>query len=366
MSTNGNIVALMGTRPARVITAAALAVALTVTPALSPTAFAVSSETEAELTDAQEQVDSATTAYNESVQKLDELQQTIDTNTAEIEQIESELPELQEKARSAMRKMYKQSKSSNDAMSFFLQSRSLDDIITTVTYMNTIQSTNLESVEALNSKQAELEEKKAELQQAQADLETEKQNAADALEEAKSARSAAQAKAEAEAAAELAAMAEDTSAAEGDGADGDNTSNTANESGQTVTTQVSASVNWNSERDTFVSQWASRIDAYLSGTPLSGYGRVFAEAAYDSGVDPRWSPAISMIESSGGRYCFRSYNAWGWMGRTFSSWDEAIRAHVSFLARNYGATLTPAAAKMYCPPTWQDWYNKVGAQMNCI
>ena len=32
----------------------------------------------------------------------------------------------------------------------------------------------------------------------------------------------------------------------------------------------------------------------------------------------------------------------------------------------YGATLTPAAAQKYCPPTWQDWYNKVGGQMSQI
>ena len=36
------------------------------------------------------------------------------------------------------------------------------------------------------------------------------------------------------------------------------------------------------------------------------------------------------------------------------------------LRANYGSTLTPAAAKKYCPPTWQDWYNKVAAQMNRI
>ena len=52
--------------------------------------------------------------------------------------------------------------------------------------------------------------------------------------------------------------------------------------------------------------------------------------------------------------------------RRFGSWDESIRAHVSFLGSVYGATLTPAAAQKYCPPTWQDWYNKVGGQMSQI
>lgn len=50
----------------------------------------------------------------------------------------------------------------------------------------------------------------------------------------------------------------------------------------------------------------------------------------------------------------------------FSSWEESITAHVAFLGDVYGPTLTPAAAQKYCPPTWQDWYNKVGGQMNLI
>ena len=54
------------------------------------------------------------------------------------------------------------------------------------------------------------------------------------------------------------------------------------------------------------------------------------------------------------------------VGACFGSWSEGISAHVAYLGANYGSTLTPAAAKKYCPPTWQDWYNKVAAQMNRI
>ena len=77
------------------------------------------------------------------------------------------------------------------------------------------------------------------------------------------------------------------------------------------------------------------------------------------------------IESTKGTYCANSYNAWGWSARgggwrSFGSWSEGISAHVAYLGANYGSTLTPAAAKKYCPPTWQDWYNKVAAQMNRI
>lgn len=79
----------------------------------------------------------------------------------------------------------------------------------------------------------------------------------------------------------------------------------------------------------FVAQWTGRIDAYLAGSPMAGTGKVFAEAAWDYGVDPRWSPAISNTESSKGLYCSGSCNAWGWGGCSWGSWEEAIRDHVA-------------------------------------
>ena len=244
---------------------------------------------------------------------------------------------------------------------------SLDDAISTLTYMDQIQESNNRDIQELNDAEAELEQKKAELEEARKQAEDAEQKAADTLAEAQRLRSEAQARAEQEAAEELARLAADTSAASGEGADGGNASNTANQSGQSASVTVDGSVNWNVTRDEFISTWTARIDAYLSGSPLAGYGRVFAEAAWDNSVDPRWSPAIACIESTKGTYCFRDYNAWGWMTSTrFSSWEESITAHVAFLGNVYGPTLTPAAAQKYCPPTWQDWYNKVGGQMNLI
>jgi hypothetical protein len=115
-----------------------------------------------------------------------------------------------------------------------------------------------------------------------------------------------------------------------------------------------------------VSDWAARIDAYLAGSPLGGHGRTFAEAAWDYNVDPRWSPAISCIESSKGAICFRPYNAWGWGSSSWGDWDSAIRSHVAGLSAGYGYTISPSAAQKYCPPTWQDWYSSVLAEMNSI
>ncbi|WP_224758963.1 CMP-2-keto-3-deoxyoctulosonic acid synthetase [Rubneribacter badeniensis] len=125
-------------------------------------------------------------------------------------------------------------------------------------------------------------------------------------------------------------------------------------------------VDWSVGEDEFVSTWTARIDAYLAGSPLAGQGRTFAEAAWNNGVDPRWSPAISNTESSKGAHCFAPYNAWGWGDSSWSSWEEAINAHVAGLAANYGYSITYAFAVKYCPPNADHWFNATLSQMKLI
>lgn len=350
------------------ITCAALAVAFAAAPVVSPVAaYAVSNETQTQLNETQQRVEETTKAYEETQKNLEDLQKRIEENEAAIADIEAQLPALRSKAADAMRSKYKYRTTANTLLSVVLGTTSFDDAISTLAYMDQIQESSNQDIQRLNDIEAELEEKKAELTHAKAQAEEEQKRAAEALEEAQKLRSEAQVKAEREAAEELALLAGDTSAASGTGVDGGNASNTANQSGQTASTVVSGAVDWNMSRDEFIAEWTQRIDAYLSGSPLAGYGSVFATAAWDNGVDPRWSPAIACTESSMGAYCFRDYNAWGWMtSRQFGSWEESITAHVAFLAKNYGATLTPKAAQTYCPPTWQHWYNTVGGQMNLI
>lgn len=368
MQASRSHIAFLMNRPARAVTCAALAVALTATPALLPLqAHALSSSTEYELSETQQEVEKATKAYEEAQGNLAALQQKIDENTASIAELEALLPEQRQRASAAMRDLYKYQKSSNTLMGIVLQTTSFDEAISTVAYMNQIQESSNAELERLTALESELETKRTELDQAKAKASAEEQAAAEALAEAQELRSAAQAKAERERAEEAARLAADTSAASGTGADAGNGSNTADTPGQSIGVEVSGSVNWNVTYDEFMAEWTPRIDAYLSGSPLAGYGSTFADAAWNSSVDPRWSPAIACIESTKGAYTFRPYNAWGWMtSRRFGSWDESIRAHVSFLGSVYGATLTPAAAQKYCPPTWQDWYNKVGGQMSQI
>lgn len=125
-------------------------------------------------------------------------------------------------------------------------------------------------------------------------------------------------------------------------------------------------VDWECGKEAFIAEWTKRIDAYLAGSALAGYGKVFATAAWDNNVDPRWSPAISNTESGKGETCFRSYNAWGWGQTGWGSWEEAINAHVSGLAAGYGYSITLGAAQKYCPPTYTDWFQTTLNQMKQI
>ena len=203
--THRSIVRVIANRPARAITCAVLAVALTAAPVLSPTiAFAVSEETQAELDSANQKVDDSMSAYNDAIAKLETLQAQIDENTAAIEQLEQEIPEKQQAASDAMREMYKYQQGSNQLVGVMVGSSSLSDFITSSTYMSQIQDSNSQTIEELNDMQAELEQKRTELEEQKKQLEEEKQKAADALAAAQQERQQAQAQAEAETAAELA------------------------------------------------------------------------------------------------------------------------------------------------------------------
>lgn len=131
-----------------------------------------------------------------------------------------------------------------------------------------------------------------------------------------------------------------------------------------ATTVQLSTVDWSADKTSFVDTWGTRIDRYLSGSPLYGYGKVFAANAYDCNIDPRISPAISNVESSKGAVCFRPHNAWGLMGKSFSTWEEAIAYHCRYMAGPlYHGTINASTARTYCPPTWQSWLSKVQGEM---
>ncbi len=334
-----------------------------------------------DLSELQQKVEATAQEYDNAEARIAELESDIAENQAKIEEINAQLPGQTESAADSLRVLYIVQQEGGSLLEVVLGSEDLSDFISRVEYLDRISSHNTAQLQRLADSKAALETTQAELDAALDDVKQEAARAARALESAKAARQEAEEKAAAKAAQEAAAAAAQsqadrqqaqaassaTAAAEAKGVDSENASVNVSEEPSSVEGSVDAeSVDWSADKKAFVNQWTGRIDDYLAGSALAGQGEAFAEAAWDYGVDPRWSPAIAYVESSLGSYCFRPHNAWGWGSSSWGSWEEAINAHVSGLARRYGSTLTLSAAQMYCPPSYTDWYNKVLNQMNQI
>ena len=112
------------------------------------------------------------------------------------------------------------------------------------------------------------------------------------------------------------------------------------------------------------------VRAYLTerNSPLAQYAQEIVKAADEYGIDYRLLPAISIIESSGGIHTFRTYNAWGWGKKNFSSWEEGIWAVSKGLGNYYSRGLnTPQKISVYyCPPSAGEWARKVSSVMREI
>ena len=131
--------------------------------------------------------------------------------------------------------------------------------------------------------------------------------------------------------------------------------------------------------DDFVAKWGPAIDAFFAaqGAPLQGYGDEMARQAYSYKVDPRLCAAVSIVESSGGRYCIKPHNAWGWgaadsdpynLASAWGSWEEAIESwHRGMATSQTGLATTPSLTAMgdiYCSSPI--WGSKVATLMESI
>lgn len=349
----------------------------------------------------QERVESSTAAYEEAKANVAQIQGEITENEGKIAELEEKIPAQRQRAAESIRTLYKMQQSSNGLIDLVLSADDFNSFLSTVTYLDRIQGRNMEELEALAKLGSELQEAKDVLSARKAQADQEATRAWEAQEDALAAREEVRLQAIAQAEAE---RAEAQAALEQAAREAEEGKTFTNASGQeaavstpeqdtspaeTVTDEPEKEQEEKeqeaepaqeepapeepapappieSERDAFVSKWAGRIDAYLAGSPLGGHGRTFAEAAWDYNVDPRWSPAISCIESSKGAICFLPHNAWGWGSSSWGDWDTAIRSHVAGLSAGYGYTISTAAAQQYCPPTWQAWYSSVLAEMSCI
>ena len=356
---------------------AALAIPLAAWPAVAR------ADATSELQSVQQQIQEGNQAYDEATARVGELRAQIGENEARVAELEAELPAQQERAEDSLRALYKMQQGSGSLIDLLLSADDFYQLLSTIQYLDVIQSNNNDAIEELQASMKELDQARFSLNSQMEEAEQEQQRAEEALEQANAARAELEAEIAAQAAAEeaqrraaieaaqrAAAEAAAQAAAAAD-AEGEQDVTFTTESGTQAPIEVPSSpdagnVDWSSDKAAFVAEWSARIDAYLAGSPLAGQGTTFAEAAWEYGVDPRFSPAISMIESTQGRYCFLPHNAWGWGSSSWSSWEEAIWDHVAGLAAGYGGQLTYAGAKKYCPPNADFWYAGVLANMERI
>lgn len=296
---------------------------------------------------ADEELTQTTAEAEKAREKVEDLQDQITEMKATIKKIGGQLKDQKEKSANALKMQYMLDASGFNLTDFIFSSTSLNEFVQNLEYMEHLQDLNLAEI-------GRYSELKAEHEQLQKDLETaeaaavEEQRVADArveasetaLEEAKAAQ----------------ATAEDELAAEID----------RRQKALEAVGTIDDNVNWDLSKEDFIKEWGKRIDNYLAGSPLAGNGEVFAEAAWNNHIDPRWSPAISCVESGKGSVCFLPYNAWGWGSSVWSSWEEAIKAHVAGLAKGYGYSVTLDKAMKYCPPNAQEWYVQCVQEMRSI
>ncbi len=335
------------------------ALALLLAGALVPcSALADADAPEADLSELQERIESSGAAFDEATAKAAELEQQAAENQKRIDEVEAQLPGQREKASAAINASYKMHQDSPGLLGLVLSSNDFNEFLTTITYLNAVEDHNVDQVQRLADLQDELDRNQSELEQKLSEAEEQKEEAETALQEAKAAREEVQRQAEEKARRETEEAAAAVAAAQ---------AQAGQEAQLAAPSQATpSSVDWSQDKQAFVGHWAPRIDAYLAGSPLGGQGKTFADAAWDYGVDPRWSPAISNTESSKGLYCFKPHNAWGWGSSSWGSWEEAIRDHVAGLARIYGPTISMEAARKYCPPNADHWYSATLAEMERI
>ena len=328
---------------------------LMVTQTVMPSkAFATAEDIFAEADELQLIVEKTAEEYNAAVAALTALEDQIAELQKRIDELEEILPVQKERSSAAMNDYYRMYTSSNLFLELIFGARSFGDLLASYEYAIRLQNSCMNELVRTKEMVAELLEAREQLEQNRQDALAEKNHVEQALAEARAAREEKLRLAEEVRQQELEEIRRLAAEARKQALE-----NQINEDGPTP-------IDWIDDRAAFVAEWAPRIDRYLAGFPLAGYGWVFAEAAYDYNVDPRWSPAISCTESTKGKYCFRDHNSWGWGYVNWPDWETAIRAHVKGLANGYGYTISIWAAKKYCPPSWEHWYIVTASEMERI
>lgn len=97
------------------------------------------------------------------------IQTQIDENQARVDEINEQLPAQRATTETSMRALYKMQQSTPGLVSLLLSAESFSDFITTYQYINSIQRSNIETIEELNRMEEELKTTQQELEVAKAE-----------------------------------------------------------------------------------------------------------------------------------------------------------------------------------------------------
>ncbi len=106
---------------------------------------------------------------------------------------------------------------------------------------------------------------------------------------------------------------------------------------------------------------------YNSPLKANVYDFVYASEYY--GIDYRLLPAISIVESSGGKYLFRPYNPFGWGRHGYKSFHDAIwdvARGLSVYHYRLKRTTPESIGRLYNPVTPTHWARKVRYLMSLM
>ena len=280
------------------------------------------------------QIEALAETYENAQAAVEQAEQSVQEHQGRIDELQAEIDSQQDSSSRAIKTAYKMEQDKAGMLDFFLDAQSFDELILEAEYYERINRATIDELDKLRSLMDELALERARLEEAKGEADAQAALAQEALRAAQDERAQKATKARAT-----------------DGAD------------------------WHMSEEEFIEEWAPRLDKYLAGSALQGQGANFARSAWRYCIDPRWSAAISTIESGKGAKCIRPHNAWGWgasdedpvnLASEWSSWEKAIDAHAKGLANGYGYTVTKAGAKTYCPPNWEKWYDTVVSEMKLI
>ncbi len=133
--------------------------------------------------------------------------------------------------------------------------------------------------------------------------------------------------------------------------------------GALAAASASASTPLSADRAAQVERLRDYMRSRLFNPELAAHAADFAEAAAVYGMDWRLGVALATVESSGGKYCFRPYNPFGIMGKSFAGWREAIW-EVNRLVASYGfGNDLRAILRKYNPSGGEAYIRKVLGEM---